>query len=234
MHYNSTTLSYDIDLSRSEYNRWRTVIKNESKTAKALVREVAKDFENIPWALRKLITGAYKTLGGLYVEEMSAWSDALDIELSDMVMFQCSYELTQLSSSLGLCTAGIRSIPGKGLFHFRTLDWPLKNIGKATRRFKLKNRTHGAIIVGIVGHIGALSGMVPGRYSVALNYAEQTQRPSLRSIGPTYLLRDTLESCNTYKKAVSYLKNEPLFANAFFTVSIGSDIYTNLMPALPP
>lgn len=218
MRYLNKVTSYDIDLNLSESLRWRHVIQSESAVARSLMREVAKDFEAVPWAFRKAIGVGYRQLGGLYTQEMRSWADALGIELSDLVMFQCSYELTQLGHSVSFCTSGMRYIPKKGMYHFRTLDWPIKRIGEATRLFRLRCDSHDAIIVGLVGHVGALSGMVPGRYSVSLNWAEQTGLPSFTSIGPTFLIRDVIESCDTYSKVVSYLRSEPLFGNAFFSV----------------
>jgi hypothetical protein len=53
MHYTSSISSYDIDLSRSELERWSSVILAEYRPARALMREMARSFEKMPWALPK-------------------------------------------------------------------------------------------------------------------------------------------------------------------------------------
>ena len=73
------------------------------------------------------------------------------------------------------------------------------------------------IAVGIPGMVGILSGMVPGAYSVTIDWAPPTTAPSFH-FGPTFLLRTVLESCGSYEAAVDRLCHERLSTSTFFTV----------------
>ena len=68
-----------------------------------------------------------------------------------------------------------------------------------------------------MGFIGVLSGMLPGAYSATINWAPPEGRPTF-DFGPAFLLREVLESCDTFQDAVFALKNTKLAMPVFFTV----------------
>jgi len=59
--------------------------------------------------------------------------------------------------------------------------------------------------------------MVPRAYSVTINWAPPISFPTFE-FGPTFLLRDTLETCDTYEAAVKRLSETQLSTSVFFTV----------------
>jgi predicted choloylglycine hydrolase len=154
---------------------------------------------------------AYRLSGGRYVDEMKAWAKALNVSTSHAVLLNCTYELS------GMCTVGAFNSSTLGMVHVRTLDWPLPAIGAATRLFRFHRGDHEFVAVGVVGHVGVLSGMVPGAYSVTINWAPPEGRPSF-DFGPAFLLREVLETCATYNEAVAVLKATKLSAAVFFFV----------------
>ena len=215
--------SYDIDLSLPEKHRWDEVIEKELTVARRVVRAIKKNiYDNTPWYIPDWFTDIalipgfgklYKTYGGLYLDEMDSWAEALGCGVSEFLTYQCAYELSHLG-----CTAGIVQTRSHGMLHLRTLDWPLKSIGPATRLFHFSNGSHRFTTVGIVGMIGALSGMVPGKYSATINYAPADGRPSVSKMGVLFHLRNTFEECSEYEDAVRYLSRTPVSTNVFFTV----------------
>jgi len=234
-----TVPHYRIDLELPEEDRWRHVIQKEKAAAGAVLREaldVVRDY--IPTrALQKLAATAFETLyrasGGLYMDEMQAWARALRIPLGEMVMVQCSYELSHADlrkllpkfpnlrdmfrfPRLG-CTIGIHDVPGHGLTHFRSLDWPLETAGAATRLFTFEQDGREFITAGIAGYTGVLSGMLPGAYSVSMNWAPCEANPRFE-FGPAFLLRHVLETCDTYAEARRALRDTELSANVFFAL----------------
>jgi Acyl-coenzyme A:6-aminopenicillanic acid acyl-transferase len=62
-----------------------------------------------------------------------------------------------------------------------------------------------------------LSGMLPGAYSVTINWAPPGERPSF-DFGPAFLLRDALETCDGYETAVRRLSETRLSTSVFFTI----------------
>jgi len=212
----SQTPEYVIDLNRPEEQRWADVIASERESAITLIRRAAADIERVPevcrWAFGKL----YGMFGGLYQGEIKAWSEALKVSPGTATMLNCLYELSHLPNPFG-CTAGIRWLEGHGLVHVRTLDWPIEGMGQATRLFRFKRNTREFLSVGVPGQVGVLSGMVPGGYSVTINWAPPAKFPNF-DFGPTFLLRDVLETCDTYAQAITILERTPLSTSAFFTV----------------
>lgn len=220
--------SYDIDLELHEGQRWAEVIKHEVGPARRLAKQALADISAtvddaapswVPGWLKgtvvktagKALEQAYKLAGGRYVDEMKAWAEALKVSTADAVLLNCTYELS------GMCTVGAVNSDTLGMVHVRTLDWPLSAIGAATRLFRFHRGDHEFVAVGIVGHVGVLSGMVPGAYSVTINWAPPDGRPTF-DFGPAFLLREVLETCTTYNQAVAALTATTLSAPVFYFV----------------
>ncbi len=226
MGYISQTKTYTIDLNLPEEERWQKVIKDDKIAVKKLINEAKKDISHVPRFLRWIFRKGYQLVGGYYTDEMDSWASSLDVARGDVAMLQCSYELAHFSEYVGEripirpfgCTTGVKWLKGVGMVHLRNMDWPLRNIGKTTRLFKFTNGNRHFIAVGVSGFVGVLSGMLPGAYSITMNYSPVTRRPRLMNWGPSFLLRDVLEECDTYEDAVYYLKNEILSTGVLYTI----------------
>jgi hypothetical protein len=210
--------TYLIDLELDEANRWAEVISQEKMVAGRLVEEASTAFERCPELLRWVFAHLYQVLGGLYRAEITSWADALGVSLGTATILNCAYELSHVPwpKCFG-CTAAVRWVEGMGMVHVRTLDWPLATMGTATRLFRFRRRAREFISVGVPGQVGVLSGMLPQAYSVTINWAPPAAFPSF-DFGPTFLLRDTLETCDTYEAAVRTLAQTRLSTSVFFTI----------------
>jgi len=211
---------YTIDLTLPEKERWSHVIRAEWAPAHSLMLNSIRDLETIPKAARYLISKAYQAVGGLYVGEMKAWAESLDVPLSDFILVQCGYDLEHAGRKIPLmgCTSGIRNTANHGMVHIRSMDWSLEGAGRATRIFRFINEDREFLAVGMVGMIGVLSGMVPGAYSATINWAAPEGIPRFTALSPLFLLREILESCDTYEEAVYSLQKTPISTNVYFTV----------------
>jgi hypothetical protein len=215
--YTSDIPEYRIDLSLPECDRWSEVLRAEQRAGRRFTGDVAELLTTLPGFVRSALVVAYKLTGGRYVGEMEAIARRLNLELRDVLAMQCSYELSQGYESIFGCTAGVRTFPRHGPVHVRTLDWPIPSFGDATRVFRFVDGEREFITVGVVGYVGVLSGMLPGAYSLSINYAPTSQLPGF-DFGPAFLAREVLENCDTYEDAVSVLRDTPLAAPCFFTV----------------
>lgn len=226
--YTSKIRSYGIDLGLPEALRWDEVIRHEVAPARRLAKQALASMEAAAdgiaptwaptWLKRGLFAGASKALqhayllaGGRYGDEMKAWAKALKVSTAEAVLLNCTYELS------GMCTVGAVNSATLGMVHVRALDWPLSAIGDATCLFRFHKGDHEFVAVGIAGHVGVLSGMVPGAYSVTINWAPPDGTPTL-DFGPAFLLREVLETCATYPQAVEALKTTTLSAPVFYFV----------------
>ena len=210
--------AYRIDLENDGPRRWAEVISRESPVASRLVAEAGIEFERVPEVLRWAFSWLYQATGGLYRDEIAAWADALGVSLGTTTILNCAYELSHLRwPKVFGCTAGIRWIDGLGMVHVRNLDWPLPAMGVGTRLFRFRRGSREFVSVGVPGHVGVLSGMLPRAYSVTINWAPPGAFPTF-DFGPAFLLRDTLETCDSYESAVERLTQTPLSTSVFFTV----------------
>lgn len=209
--------SYGIDLSRDEADRWREVISREKAAATRLVQEAGSRFERVPELLRWAFAYLYQRFGGLYRGEIASWAEALGVSVGTATVLNCAYELSHLRwpQPFG-CTSGVRWVDNLGMVHVRTLDWPLAAMGAATRLFRFRQGGREFVSVGVPGHVGVLSGMLPHAYSVTINWAPPAAFPSF-DFGPAFLLRETLSTCDSYDAAVRALTETPLSTSVFFT-----------------
>lgn len=213
-----------IDLELDESERWAGVIGADGTSARRVARESLSDLPAIVRALGGVFRATYAWSGGRYVGEIDAWAEALGLGRGEATLLQCSYELSHSSGFLsGLpgrifgCTAAVGWVPSLGMVHVRSLDWPLRGIGPATRLFRFRRGPRAFVSVGIAGFVGVLSGMLPGAYSVTINWAPPVERPGF-GFGPAFLLREVLEECDSYEEAVHVLRTTPLASSVFFVV----------------
>jgi hypothetical protein len=210
--------SYLIDLGRDEGKRWDEVISREKMAAGRLVQEAGSQFERVPELLRWVFARLYRRTGGLYRGEIASWAEALGVSLGTATILNCAYELSHLRwPKLFGCTAGVRWVDGLGMVHVRSLDWPLVTMGAATRLFRFCRGAREFVSVGVPAHVGVLSGMLPPVYSVTINWAPPVALPCFE-FGPAFLLRETLETCDSYDAAVRTLSETPLSTSVFLTI----------------
>lgn len=221
--YTTNVPLHEIDLGLPEAERWSGVIRKERALAGRLLRSIIADMPALQRLGMRLLGGpfrlAYGAHGGRYLGEMKAWANGLGVATNDVLALNCSYEIAHaLSAGAAFgCTAGVRWTRTAGLVHVRSMDWPLPQIGPATRLFRFRGESHDFTAVGVLGHVGVLSGMVPGGYSVTLNWAPPVGVPGF-DWGPAFLLREVLEICGTYAEAVDALADAELSTSVFYLV----------------
>jgi hypothetical protein len=225
---------YQLDLRQAPEDLWKEVIEAERPAARALgeagwrsVVEVASARSPLSRSLAHALAASgshpfawlYRCSGGRHLPEIRAWAKGMDWPASRLVLLQCLYELSHLGAPWRTpgCSAGVVQT-ADGLLHVRTLDWNLPEIGSATRIFDLRTRRgHTARVVGLVGQVGLLSAMVPGGYSVTVNWAPPASLPVF-FLGPLFALRETVETCATFHEAVNFLRTRRLASSVFYTV----------------
>jgi len=173
----------------------------------------------IKWVLAR----GYVLSGGYYTGEIRQWAEALGVSESDIIAANVSYELAQAGQFLSTkfpsigCTSVVLDNPSLGLVHVRNLDWDLDGMGTTTVVRLLERADGEAVAVTNPGFVGALSGMVPGDFSVSMNWVPPTSRPRF-AFGPAFLLRWVLENAKDFDDAVAYLSGTPLSSSVLFTV----------------
>lgn len=237
MRFINDVIRHVVDLEQPPERRWNGVIAADLEVARALLnigwsdalREAHEQTGRPMWLLktaaaaaRQPFHAAYRASRGRHLPEIYAWADALGEDRSLVVMLQCMYELSHLDPTappVAGCSAGACWSDSLGaMVHVRTLDWNLPQIGPATRVFEFRRGTRKHFVIGMPGLVGALSGMVPGGFSVTINWAPPAALPFFY-LGPLIEIRDVLETCDTYAQAVDRFRNARLASSAFFTIT---------------
>lgn len=218
--FTSDVPEFKVDLGLPADERWCGVLDGMREPALALLGQAGRELTNVPSFVRGFFGWLYRRAGGLYTGEMKALSDKLGVSEGTITVLNCAYEVSHIHKPRLLgCTAGVRHVEGLGMVHVRTLDWPLPLMGPASCVFRFKQPGGREwLSVGVPGQVGVLSGMVPGAYSVTINWAPPGRNPTFFSFGPLFLLRNVLEHCNSFEKAVQVLSRTPLSTSVFFTV----------------
>lgn len=206
-----------------ECSSWSNAIENHSQEAQKLL-ENALEQTNLVYPVKWLLSAGYKLSGGHYLEEISAWAEAIGASDTDVVLGNLSYELFQTGQYLvekfpGIigCTSVVTEVPKLGLVHVRNLDWDLEGMGQTTILLHLDTEDREIVAVTNPGFVGVLSGMVPGKFSITLNWAPPSEAPWF-DFGPVFLTRWVLEHASDFDEAVAYLSDTILSSPALFTV----------------
>ncbi len=212
----------EYEIQTTDPHGWRHVMEAEAETANTICQEALKAF-GLWEPLYRIFGKLYQWFGEVYIDEIDGWAAATGQSFGRLAMVNCSYEFSHLAelpfvrTYITGCTAGlVRGRDGVPV-HVRTLDWPNQAMGLATRIFRLQMAHHRCVLVSFPGMVGALSGMVPGAYSVTIDWAPPTQFPRF-DFGPLFLLRQVLETCPTYESARARLSEERLSSSVFFTL----------------
>lgn len=226
---------YPLDLTHAPDKIWGAVIEAERDAARRLgeagwhsiAREAAAATRLSHHRMWRIARGLshpfawmYRASGGRHLGEVRAWADGIGMHSSHLLLLQCLYELSHLGAPMRTfgCSAGVTELPDGRLVHARNLDWDLPEIADATRIFRCRTaRGHEARIVGMVGQVSVLSAMVPGGYSVTLNWAPPAALPMF-FLGPLFALRELVNSAAHFHEAVNFLKTRRFASSVFFTV----------------
>jgi len=142
-------------------------------------------------------------------------------------LLNLSYEWT--------CTTSATADPsGTGNRMLRTLDWPLRGLGRNVVVATMEGAAGIYKNVTWPGFAGVATAMAPGRFSGAINQPPMRKwSPSCwldwginrcrlwrrRALPPVHVLRQVFDTCRTYAEAKKALSEMPLAMPAFFTLS---------------
>ena len=163
--------------------------------------------------------------GNPYRDEIA--SVATRAERPGAFLLNLAYEWT--------CTTGVGADPaGRGNRLLRTLDWPLRGLGRNLVVARQEGEAGPYDAVTRPGFVGVATAMAPHRFSAAINQPPMRRltpscwldwtlgRLSLwtrTALPPVHLLRRVFDTCRTYAEARAMLTETPLALPAFFTLS---------------
>lgn len=133
------------------------------------------------------------------------------------------------------CTCGVGAdVEGGGNRLLRTLDWPTPALGASVVVARQEGTAGPYYNITWPGFIGVLTAMAPGRFSAAINQPPMHRfSPSLHvdwvlgrralwrasALPPAHLLRRVLDTCRDYDEALALLRDTPICAPVFYSLS---------------
>ncbi len=139
-----------------------------------------------------------------------------------------------LSYEWGCTTTATPDPEGKGVRLFRTLDWPMKDMGDQIVLARHEGAAGPYWNMAYPGFIGVIQGLATGRFAIAINQApvhdfgvglaggwilSRIRMHKSTDMPATILLRKVFEECADYKAAVKMLTETPLCVPAIFVVT---------------
>ena len=188
--------------------------ERRKKAIHRLIREATEDIGG--WArLGKMLVGL---LTFPHSDEISAWADGAGKSINLIKLLNLSYEFSHVIGAVYGCTAAGQNTRD-GVVHLRNLDWPLPGIANATQIMTWDLEDRQVVNVGILGYAGILTGMVPGRFSIAMNWGAPDGPPNPYKTRPAGLVREALTYAEDFEDAVAMLEMENIATSAIFSVA---------------
>lgn len=131
------------------------------------------------------------------------------------------------------CTAGLKPT-GTAPTLLRTLDWPFDDVGRSVVVAGREASAGPYWLVTWPGHVGAITVMAPGRFSIAINQAPMRRRTPLlafdwlldrlmvngsRGLPPAHLVRHVADNAATFEDAVDMLSRTEIALPVIFSVA---------------
>ncbi|GMR45257.1 hypothetical protein PMAYCL1PPCAC_15452, partial [Pristionchus mayeri] len=233
---------YKIDLNKEEHERWREVAEDFTPQisatvdlVKAIVYQVGGD--TAVDALLDLVKDTPDKLTEPYRTEIKAMADLTGIQIEELTLLNLFYEL-------GLACTSLVAIDYDGrVFHGRNLDFGLfflwnteEHMWELTRKLKgmvaqFEFYKDGKSLfkgVTFAGHLGILTGVRKGAFSVSLNSrfggsADLLAKFFADGLDPNqqfvmYAIRDMLTNYDNFDDAKSYMETEQFMICAYITM----------------
>jgi len=207
---------YIVNLDLPPEERWKFLIDYKEEV-NDLLQCYLNDFEGAEFIFESI--GAYKQeiISEEYLKEIEFIASISKFSSNEILIANLYYDV--LKFYLG-CTAFAFENNGK-VIHSRNLDWWTKNnlLSKHSKIFDFRRNGNTVFkTVGWVGFIGALSGIKPHKFSLTLNAVLSNDNPELAK-PVSFLLRDILDSANTFEEAKRKLEITTIASDCLILLS---------------
>ncbi|GMR57535.1 hypothetical protein PMAYCL1PPCAC_27729, partial [Pristionchus mayeri] len=225
---------YTLDLDKEEHDRWREVANDftpQMVATLAVVKTTADSFlgEEAWPAFIQLVKGSDDMLTEPYKSEIKALAELTGIPVEELTLLNLFYEIS------ALCTSLVAIDHNGKVFHGRNLDFGLMfmwNVEDHTDDLlQLEFKKGGKLLfkaVTFAGHLGLLTAVRPGAFSVTLNTRFGSSVDTMTKFFTSgldpdqqfvmYALRDMITNCETFDEAKKYIETEQFLAPAYITM----------------
>jgi acid ceramidase len=239
---NTTVPTYVIDLDKDPVERWGEISRAYTAQIKDLVQG-AKDFitaifgdKIVQWVDKHLSKWDDK-FPQPYADELRGIANVTGVPLGEIVLYNIFYEI------FTVCTSIVAQDEQNRLYHARNLDFGLfLGWNEKTHDWTITERLRKTIVnvewkkngktvyksVNFAGFVGVYNGIRPQRFTITANERFDLDGGYIgilkwllgdtSSSWMTLLVRQVMETADSYDEAVAMLSNTPLMAPVYYIV----------------
>ncbi|MCJ8330857.1 MAG: hypothetical protein HRT89_05435 [Lentisphaeria bacterium] len=209
----------EVNLDLAPEKRWDE-LREYREATRELINYYLDDFRKLS-ILYKVPLAVYsrRHIKEEYRLELKGMSKVMDIPYSDLLLINLYYDLLKLLLSPGQLIMGCSSfaIDQDIPVHARNMDWDSDG-SMAEHTIKQRFMKDGDCLFESIswpGYNASVSGMATGRFSLTMNAVSSRKILALKT-PVTYMIRDVLQTANSWEDAKSKLENTPLFSDCLF------------------
>ncbi|MFN5755508.1 MAG: hypothetical protein ACK48M_01775 [Planctomycetia bacterium] len=240
---NTNFPTYDIDLEAPPESRWKHLAQKESKNIGRLLDDCVElcveQADCYPAYIRPLVVAAGKGIAGLggrlvdmiaasfgeeYVAEIRSVAKHADQPLSHVVLGNLTYDGCQMIGAYGAagCSSYSCNIQGTPTL-VRNMDWVWpRSTGRHSRLIKFHRGKESYTSVSVLGCVGVVSAMCPGKWAVTINQAPTEGTTTSYFQWPVLQrLRNVCDRLGTYRDVVAGLQEYETMTS-FFAHVVGT------------
>jgi acid ceramidase len=213
---NTEMKTHIVNLDLPPNRRWSFLTEYKTEVNE-LIKCYLNDFTGAEFIFDAIESYKEQFISETYVQEMQSIADISDFTLNEIIVANLYYDILKLYFG---CTA-FATWNGNEMLHARNLDWHTEQNILSEYSMIFDYQKNGKTIfktVGWPGFVGALSGIKPAKFAITLNAVLSNDKPEL-AMPISFLLRDVLETCESFEQAKEILENTPIISDCLLLLS---------------
>ena len=205
-----------VNLDLPPNQRW-SFLKAYTKEVDELIECYLNDFTGAEFIFEGVEVYKKQFVSESYVQEIESIAAISDFSVNEILVANLYYDILKLYFG---CTA-FATWNGNEMLHARNLDWHTDDNILSTHSMIFDYQKNGKTVfktIGWPGFVGALSGIKPQKFAITLN-AVLSEDQSELALPISFLLRDVLETCNSFEEAKVTLENTPIICDCLLLLS---------------
>ncbi len=204
----------NLDLPPSE--RW-SFLSTYKTAVDDLIECYLSDFTGAEFIFEGIQSYKEELVSTSYIQEIQSIAAFSDFSVNEILVANLYYDVLKLYFG---CTA-FASWNGDKMLHARNLDWHTDENILSTHSMIFDYQKEGKTVfksVGWPGFVGVLSGIKPHKFAITLN-AVLSEDQAAVAIPISFVIRDVLETCESFSEAKVTLENIPIICDCLLLLS---------------
>ncbi|AXG68763.1 acyl-coenzyme A:6-aminopenicillanic acid acyl-transferase [Kordia sp. SMS9] len=204
----------NLDLQPSK--RWSFLSKYKT-AVNELIQCYLDDFTGAEFIFEGVELYKEQFISETYIQEIQSIAEISNFSVNEILVANLYYDVLKLYFG---CTA-FATWNDNEMFHARNLDWHTDENILSTHSMIFDFQKAGKTIfksVGWPGFVGVLSAIKPRKFAITLNAVLSEDQAEL-ALPISFVLRDVLETCESFEEAKTKLENTPIICDCLLLLS---------------